>query len=219
MAHRHVLIAGSDPAAVPLVLLHGSGGDERELVPLAGRLAPGATMLGIRGTVPFEGGSAFFHRRADRTIDEADIGARCPVLAGFLESAGEHYGFGGAPIALAFSNGAIMAAALLLMHPGVLSAAVLLRPLSPFLHDGGGRVPATPVIIIDGAKDSRRAPGDGERLAERLSRAGAVVSHHVLPVGHSVTAADEELARAWLAAIDISVPKTNEIAASLRSSQ
>jgi phospholipase/carboxylesterase len=197
-SHRHVLIAGSDAAGASLILMHGSGGDEHELVPLAGKLAPGATLLGIRGAVPFEGGSAFFHRRADRTIDEADIAERCPVLVDFIESAAANYAFGKAPIALAFSNGAIMAAALLLMRPKLLSAAILLRPLSPFARDMMIRLPATPVLIIDGAKDSRRSPGDGERLAERLTRAGAVVSHNVLPVGHSSTALDEELVGDWL---------------------
>ena len=197
-SHRHVLIAGDDAAAAPLVLMHGSGGGEHELVPLAGRVAPGATVLGIRGAVPFDGGSAFFHRHADRTVDEADIGARCPVLADFIVAAVEQYRFGSAPVAVAFSNGAIMAAALLLMRPGVLSAAVLLRPLSPFAGDLGMRLPATPVLIIDGAKDSRRSPGDGQRLAAHLSRAGGVVAHHVLPVGHSVTAADEAIVREWL---------------------
>jgi len=197
-SHRHVLIAGSDPAATPLVLMHGSGGDEHELVPLAGRLAPGATLLGIRGAVPFEGGSAFFHRRADRTIDEADIAERCPALADFIESAAGHYAFGKAPIALAFSNGAIMAAALLLMRPDLLSAAILLRPLSPFASDLATRLAMTPALIIDGAKDSRRERGDGKRLADRLTRADAVVAHHVLPVGHSITTLDEEIIRDWL---------------------
>lgn len=182
---------------VPLVLMHGSGGSEHDLVPLAAKLAPGATLLGIRGAVAFEGGSAFFHRRPDRTVDEADIGERCPVLADFIEAAAADYAFGKVPIALAFSNGAIMAAALLLTRPGLLSAAMLLRPLSPFAHDTAPRLPATPVLIIDGAKDSRRSPGDGERLAERLLRAGAVVSHHVLPVGHAITALDEEIMRDW----------------------
>jgi phospholipase/carboxylesterase len=198
MAHRHVLIAGSDPAAAPIALLHGSGGDEHELVPLARKLAPSATLLGIRGAVPFEGGSAFFNRFPDRTIDEADIEARCPVLAGFIESAVANHHFRKAPMALAFSNGAIMAAALLLMRPGLLSAAVLLRPLSPFVCDIATRLPATPVLIIDGAKDSRRSLGDGERLAQRLTRAGAVVSHHVQPAGHALTAQDEEIVRDWL---------------------
>jgi phospholipase/carboxylesterase len=193
VSHQHVLMAGSDPAAAPLVLLHGSGGNEHDLVPLGRKLAPRATLLGIRGAVPFEDGSAFFHRRADRTIDETDIAERCPVLADFIATVA-----GRPPIALAFSNGAIMAAALLLMRPGLLSAAILLRPLSPFAQEPAVNLPAAPVLIIDGAKDSRRLPGDGVRLAKRLVRAGADVSHHVLPVGHAITALDEEVMRDWL---------------------
>jgi phospholipase/carboxylesterase len=193
VSHRHVLIAGSDPAAAPLVLLHGSGGNEQDLVPLARKLAPRATLLGVRGSVPFEDGSAFFHRRPDRTIDEVDIVERCPVLADFIANAAAR-----PPIALAFSNGAIMAAALLMMRPGLLSAAILLRPLSPFAQDPVVHLSATPVLIIDGAKDSRRSPGDGARLAERLVRAGTAVSHHVLPVGHAITALDEEIMHGWL---------------------
>ena len=92
-----------------------------------------------------------------------------------------------------------MAAALLLTRPGLLAGAILFRPLSPFRDDLPTGLDGTPVLIIDGEKDSRRSPGDGARLAERLTRAGAAVSHHVLPVGHSITPMDREIARNWLA--------------------
>ena len=92
-----------------------------------------------------------------------------------------------------------MAAALLLTRPGLLAGAILFRPLSPFRDELPARLDGTPVLIIDGEKDSRRSPGDGALLAERLTRAGAAVSHHVLPVGHSITAMDREIAREWLA--------------------
>jgi predicted esterase len=84
---------------------------------------------------------------------------------------------------------------------GLLAAAVFFRPLSPFAHDLPTRLDGTPVLILDGEKDRRRAPGDGRRLAERLTRAGAAVTHHVLPVGHSITEADREIAKEWLAAL------------------
>ena len=92
-----------------------------------------------------------------------------------------------------------MAAALLLTRPGLLAGAILFRPLSPFTADLPTRLDGMPILIIDGEKDSRRSPGDGLRLAERLTRSGAPVSHHVLPVGHSITAMDREIAREWLA--------------------
>jgi phospholipase/carboxylesterase len=199
--HVHCFVPGTDTGRAPLVLLHGSGGNECDLVPLAGELAPEAANLGIRGTVAIDGGYAFFHRFPDRRVDEADIVARAPVLAEFIGAASGRYNFDRRPIAIGFSNGAIMAASLLLARPGLLAAAVLFRPLSPFTDDLPHRLDRTPVLIIDGERDSRRSPGDGLRLAERLVRAGALVTHHVLPVGHAISAEDRRIASAWLAAI------------------
>jgi phospholipase/carboxylesterase len=189
----------TDPAKSPLGLLHGSVGDERELVRLAADLAPEVPILAVRGGVPFDGGFAFFHRLPDRSVDEADITSRAPVLADFIEAASAQYGLAKAPIAVGFSNGAIMAAALLLTRPGLLAGAILFRPLSPFRADLPTKLDGTSILIIDGEKDSRRLPGDGARLAERTIHAGATVTHHVLPVGHSITPLDREIARRWLA--------------------
>jgi phospholipase/carboxylesterase len=199
--HAHCFLPGTDTIGAPLVLLHGSGGNEFDLMPLASELAPTAAKLGIRGTVAIEEGHAFFHRFPDRRVDEADIEAKAPVLAEFIEAFCARYNFAKRPIAIGFSNGAIMAAALLLAHPGLLAGAILFRPLSPFTRDLPHRLDNTPVVIIDGEKDGRRSPGDGLRLAERLDRAGAVVTHHVLPVGHLVTAGDKRIASEWLRAI------------------
>jgi phospholipase/carboxylesterase len=199
--HAHCFLPGTDTIGPPLVLLHGSGGNEFDLIPLASELAPKAAKLGIRGTVAIEEGHAFFHRFPDRRVDEVDIEAKAPVLADFIEASCARQNFAGRPVAIGFSNGAIMAAALLLAHPGVLAGAILFRPLSPFTHDLPHRLDKTPVLIIDGEKDSRRSPGDGFRLAERLVRAGALVTHHVLPIGHSITAEDKRIARDWLRAI------------------
>jgi phospholipase/carboxylesterase len=196
--HAHHLILGSDPAKSPLVLLHGSGGDEHDLVPLAEELAPGSSVLAVRGTVAIDGGYAFFNRFPDRLIDEPDIANRAPVLADFIEATMANHGLAEPPIVIGFSNGAIMAAALLLTRPSLLAGAILFRPLSPFKDDPMTRLDGKPVLIIDGEKDSRRSLGDGARLAERLREAGATVTHHVLPVGHSITAMDREIARGWL---------------------
>lgn len=196
--HAHCFLPGTDPISAPLVLLHGSGGNEFDLMPLASELAPKAAKFGIRGTVAIEKGYAFFHRFPDRRVDEADIEAKTPVLVEFIEASCARYNFARQPIAIGFSNGAIMAAALLLAHPGALAGAILFRPLSPFTRDLPHRLDSTPVLIIDGEKDSRRSPDDGLRLAERLVRAGALVTHHVLPVSHSITAEDGRIASEWL---------------------
>ncbi|RBO93920.1 hypothetical protein DFR74_102340 [Nocardia puris] len=107
---------------------------------------------------------------------------------------------GPAPLAVGFSNGAIMATALLTAQPGLLAGAILFRSLSPFADDPGCDLARVPVLMIDGANDVRRSAGDGLRLAGRLRRAGAQVTHYVLPVGHSITAADRTLAREWIRA-------------------
>jgi len=197
-SHVHRFMPATNPIRRPLVLLHGSGGSEPDLVPLAEELAPGSSTLAIRGNVRIDEGYAFSHRFPDRSIDEADISARVPVLAKFIVTANAHYGFTKVPVVMGFSNGAIMAAALLLTRPSLVAGAILFRPLSPFRHDLPTRLYGTPVLIIDGEKDSRRSPGDGLRVAERLAHAGGTVAHHVLPVGHSITALDRQIAREWI---------------------
>jgi len=197
--HPHHFHPGTDPTARPLVLLHGSGGDEHTLLPLAAELAPDAAVLSLRGDVSIDGGFAFFYRHADRTIDEPDIAARVPIPADFIAAACGQHGIGEPPLALGFSNGSIMAAALLFTRTSLFSGAMLFRPLSPFREDPPMHLDGIPVLIIDGDKDSRRSVGDGALVAARLTRAGAVVTHHVLPVGHAITELDRQIARTWIA--------------------
>ncbi|MFC9660587.1 alpha/beta hydrolase [Nocardia sp. NPDC127606] len=145
-------------------------------------------------------GYAFFHRLPDRRVDPGDIIARMPPLAGFIGTACADYNLTGRPVAIGFSNGAIMGAALLMTYPGLLAGAILFRPLAPFTHDLADRLDDTPVLIVDGAHDNRRSPGDGLQLAEQLHRAGARVTRQVLSVGHAIAAEDKIVAREWLLA-------------------
>ncbi|MGS2811163.1 alpha/beta hydrolase [Nocardia sp. MW-W600-9] len=202
-SHAYRFLAGTDTARAPLVLFHGSDGTEADLLPWAEDIAPGAARLGVRGTVVTQGGYAFFRRFPDRRVDEADLDARVPVLAEFIETSCARLGFTRPPVVVGFSNGAIMATALLMAHPGLLAGAILFRPLSPFTDDARYRSDRTPVLIVDGANDDRRSSGDGRRLAERLRRAGAPVTHRVLPVGHAMTAEDITLACEWLRACEL----------------
>ena len=135
----------------------------------------------------------------DGTIDEAVIVARASPLADFVEAASALYSFTMVPIAIGFSNGAIMAAALFLTRHDCWH--VQFRPLSPFRDDLTTRLDGNPVLTIDDEKDGRLSPGGGARLANQLTHAGATVTHHVLPVGHSITAMDREIAREWLATL------------------
>jgi phospholipase/carboxylesterase len=197
-SHDHHFIKGAGLHDTPLLMLHGSGRTERDMLPLAGQLAPASMAVAVRGSLPWEGGFAFFRRFEDRSIDERDLVARADRLADEVAQFGIDYRFPKPPIAVGFSNGAIMAAALVMLYPGCLSGAVLLRPLSPFTVDPRTRVPGTPVLIVDGRDDERRSPGDGGRLARSLTRMGAEVAHHLLPTGHSIGEDDIRLAREWL---------------------
>uniref|UniRef100_UPI0029160E46 alpha/beta hydrolase n=1 Tax=Bradyrhizobium sp. SZCCHNRI3037 TaxID=3057290 RepID=UPI0029160E46 len=197
LRHHHVIEGeGLDPA--PLLLLHGSGGTEHDMVPIAGQLAPTSMAISIRGAVPWEGGYAFFRRLEDRSVDERDLLHRADRLAEDIADIERHYHLPKPPIAIGFSNGAIMAAALVMLYPRCLSGAILLRPLSPLADDPKKPVPGIPVLVIDGHHDERRMPGDGARLAQRMERMGAVVTHHVLSTGHPVIEDDVRLARQWL---------------------
>lgn len=191
---QHLVVPGTDPAAPPVLLLHGSSGSEHDLVGLGRRLSPGSTMLAPRGTVTGAEGRAFFRRHEDRRVDEDDLVQRVPALADLVRRRAGRV----APVAIGFSNGAIMAAALLMLHPDALSGAVLLRPLSPFVRPPAVDLRGLPVLVVDGADDERRSAGDGSRLAEELRARGADVTHRVLSAGHAVTRQDEVEAAAWL---------------------
>ena len=200
LQHEYRLIVGADSTRPPLILLHGSGGNEQDMVPLAAELSPRSTAIAVRGAIPWEEGYAFFRRFADRSIDENSILTQAPVLAEFMVDIGVRCSLRERPILVGFSNGAIMAAALISMYPDLAAGAVLLRPLSPFVTPASTRLPGTPVLIIDGSKDDRRTPDDGRRLAEQMREAGAAVTHHQLAAGHAMTEADCALVREWLEA-------------------
>jgi phospholipase/carboxylesterase len=197
--HHYQFDSGTGTAHTPLLLLHGSGRTEADMVPLAAKLAPGSMTVAVRCAAPWEGGFAFFRRFEDRSIDERDLLAQASSLAESVVQIGVARGFAKPPIAVGFSNGAIMAAALVMLFPRLLAGAVLFRPLSPFATDPDTRIRETPVLIIDGRDDERRSPGDGARLAQRMAHMGADVTHHLLPTGHSIGADDLRLAREWLA--------------------
>ena len=112
----HRFEKGAEPDAQPLLLLHGTGGDENDLIPLGRMIAPVAPLLSPRGKVLESGMPRFFRRFAEGRFDEDDVRHRAQELADFIEEARTHYGIV-APIALGYSNGANIAAALLLLHP------------------------------------------------------------------------------------------------------
>jgi len=192
--HRFERGAATEP---PLLLLHGTGGDENDLLPLGEMIAPGATMLSPRGKVLENGMPRFFRRLADGVFDEDDVRRRAVDLADFIVAASARYGVP-VPIALGYSNGANTAAAVLLLRPEALAGAILLTlPLSETTPvDLTGK----PVLILSGAMDPMMSPERAARLASLLQSYGAVVEHRTLPSGHELSQTDVNLAKQWLSA-------------------
>ncbi len=195
---EHRFVVGSDPTRPPLLLLHGTGGDENDLLPLGGQVAPGASLLSPRGKVSENGMPRFFRRLAEGVFDEDDVRFRANELADFILAARDAYGIE-APVALGFSNGANIAAALLWLRPDVLAGAVLLRAMRPLSAAPRGDLAGKRILILNGAADPLIPAGDSVAFADTLRQAGAEVSLEVLPAGHGLTQADLTLTQRFLA--------------------
>jgi phospholipase/carboxylesterase len=184
-----------------LLLLHGTGGDERDLVPLGRQLAPAAALLSPRGKVLENGMPRFFRRLAVGQLDIPDLLERTDELAAFAGAAAAAYELDPARIvALGFSNGANIAASLLLRRPEVLRGAALLRPMLPYEPDEAPDLDGTDVLVDAGASDEYSSLDQTERLVQVLREAGARVAVHVEPgAGHGLTQNDLAQAARWLA--------------------
>lgn len=196
----HEWAPGASGASSPtLLLLHGTGGDESDLLPLGAELAPGASLLSPRGPVSERGMPRFFRRHSEGVFDEADIRARVPQLAAFVRSASATYGFAlDSLFALGYSNGANMAASLMLLEPGLLRGGVLLRAVMPLEVHTPAHLEGTAVLISAGKADPFSPADRTQHLADALSAAGADVVLHWQRAGHELVPGDLEDARAWL---------------------
>jgi phospholipase/carboxylesterase len=192
----HVFEQGGDPARRPLLLLHGTGGDERDLLGLGRTVAPGASLISPRGKVLEGAAPRFFRRLAEGVFDEDDLRRRTDELADFVLEARKRYGLA-APIALGFSNGANIAAAVLLQRPDVLAGAALLRAMVPFAQPPRADIEGKPVLVLSGALDPIVPASNAERLVRQLGENGAAVEHRVLPAGHGLGQGDLGLLRDW----------------------
>lgn len=196
--HRYV--APSPDAARPtLLLLHGTGGDEDNLIALGRELMPGAGLLSPRGKVLENGALRFFRRLAEGVFDQEDLATRTEELADFISGAIGVYGLDPAGIiAVGFSNGANIATSVLLRRPGLLRGAVLLSPMAPFEPDPLPALAGTDVFVGAGRMDPMVPVTMAERLVELLRQSGADVTVHWEQGGHTVTAAEVEGVRGWL---------------------
>jgi phospholipase/carboxylesterase len=196
----HAYEPADHAAHPPILLLHGTGGDENDLLPLGRMVAPGAALLSPRGKVLENGMPRFFRRLAEGVFDEDDLRRRTDELADFVRSAQADYGLA-APVAVGFSNGANTAAALLLRHPGLLRGAALLRATLPLRDPPAGKLDGTDVLLLSGASDPISPTALGAQLAIVLRDAGAAVAHRELPLGHGLSQMDVAITRDWIAAL------------------
>lgn len=198
----HRLVPATEPGrpSPTLLLLHGTGGDEDDLLPLGRSLAPGWALLSPRGRVSENGAPRFFRRLAEGVFDEEDLVARTHELAGFVATAARQHALDPARlVAVGFSNGANVAASLLLLRPEALAGAVLLRAMTPLEPGEPPDLTGVPVLLLHGARDPIVPAVSRDRLAAQLRDAGARVREHVEPGGHGLGPGDLEAARRWLA--------------------
>jgi phospholipase/carboxylesterase len=185
-----------------LLLLHGTGGDENDLVPLGRELAPGAAILSPRGKVSEYGAARFFRRLAEGVFDHEDLVFRTHELAGFVETAAEEYAFDPSRlVAVGYSNGANIAASLMLLHPGLLRAAVLFRAMVPFEPEVTPDLSGMPVLLAAGRMDRMISPENTERLAEILREARADLDLRWRNTGHALTHEEVAEAKEWLSGV------------------
>ncbi len=195
--HRYVPARAQGLA--PLLLLHGTGGNEDDLLPLAEAIAPQRAVLSPRGKVLEGGMPRFFRRFAEGVFDEEDVIRRAHELADFVMAFGARHRLMN-PVAVGFSNGANIAAAMLLLRPEVLSGAVLLRAMTPLRKTAStADLTAKPVLMLSGAMDPIIPAPDAGNLASQMKARGAVVRHETLTASHGLVRQDMILAQDFLA--------------------
>jgi len=201
LGFTHHYVAGQQhPPARVLLLLHGTGGNENDLLPLGRDLDPAAALLSLRGNVLENGLPRFFRRLAEGVFDEEDVIRRANELADFVGVAAERYTFDPKRLtAVGYSNGANIAAAVLLLRPGVFPRAILFRAMVPLVPSAMPDLSPTRVLLSSGEQDPIVPKENAQRLAAMLWDAGANVTLRFEPAGHALASGDIEAAKDWIA--------------------
>ena len=196
--HRYLPPSQNDGSPT-FVLLHGTGGNENDLIPLGQTLAPGAALLSVRGKVLENGMPRFFRRFAEGVFDLEDLKFRTGELAEFLQAARREYAFSSPMVAVGYSNGANIAASLMLTHPGVIGGGVLLRAMPTFALDTPVDLSGSRVLLCAGRRDPIVRVDQSLELQGMLAASGADVSVHWHDGGHELGQDDIAAAQRWLA--------------------
>jgi predicted esterase len=184
-----------------MLLLHGTGGDEFDLLGIGAHLAPGSNLISPRGRAPEGLVNRWFARFAPGVLDEEDIVLRAAELAEFVPTAARRHGLDDSAVwAVGFSNGANIAAALMLLHPEILAGAVLLRPMLPLRPEQTPDLSGLPVYVAAGTRDTMIPRSSTEELAVLLEESGADVNANWVEADHGLLREEIDQARLWLSA-------------------
>jgi phospholipase/carboxylesterase len=193
----HLYRPGDGPV---LVMLHGTGSDEHDIATLAERLDPTAAVLAPRGQVSEAGATRWFRRRAEGVFDVADVRTRAAELATFIGQAVAEYGLADRPlVAVGFSNGANMATATALLHPGTLSRVIAFSGMYPFADEPApDDLSDLHLLLLNGSSDPMAPSTSVDRLEAELQRGGASYSRSTREGGHGITDTELTTAQEWL---------------------
>jgi len=195
---RHIFQKGSDSNAPVLLLLHGTGGNERDLLSLAQMISPSSSVLSVRGNVLESGMPRFFRRLAEGVFDEEDLIFRTKELNDFLDEAAAEYQFDRSNIvAVGYSNGANIAGSLLFHYKDALRGAILHHPMVPRRGIELPQLSGIPVFIGAGTNDPICSAQETEELNQLLTAAGAVVDVHWEHFGHQLSPSEVTAATKW----------------------
>jgi phospholipase/carboxylesterase len=202
LGFTHRFEPATDTNAPTLLLLHGTGGNENDLLPLGRAIVPGAALLSPRGKVLENGMPRFFRRLAEGVFDQEDLALRTRELSEFIDAASENNGIDRTRLfAVGFSNGANMAASVLLRFPDKLAGAILIRAMVPFVPKQPPDLRDKSVLLLSGREDPIVPTGQAEELASIFKAAGADITLHWEKAGHALTQGDLSTARDWLARV------------------
>ncbi|MBZ9799904.1 alpha/beta hydrolase [Mesorhizobium sp. ES1-4] len=203
LAFPYRLLGDGDGGRGCLFLLHGSGVDETSMVALARRMAPGAVLIAVRGRIPQEEGFRWFERITPTTFEQTSIHAETAAFAAFAGQAVARHGLDLNRVTfLGYSNGANLVSSLMLLHPGIVRSAALLRPMPVLDHVPAADLAGTRTLIIAGAADETYGPF-APALVTLLSRHGTEIDARIVPSGHEIGDPDAVIVRHWLAGSDV----------------
>jgi predicted esterase len=197
--HR-LVPAGESPSGETLIVLHGTGGNENDLIGIGQAVAPGATILSPRGNVLENGAPRFFKRLAEGVFDPKEVGSRAKELARFIRAAISRYELDPSRIhALGYSNGANIASTVMFIDPGLLHSAVLFRPMLVFEPEKLNDLSGSGVFISAGRTDPIVPVSSVERLAQVFEASQAEVTLKWQVAGHNLVPSEVREAAEWLA--------------------